>query len=379
MAWLEIDNLRKTYPSGPVALAEVNLAVNESELFTILGPSNAGKSTLLKTIAGIERPDRGSIRLSGRDITTLAPRDRHVSLLFQNIALFPNRTGYENIAFPLRVSKASEGEIRSRVSAVAALLKVNHLLDRLPATYSGGERQRVAIGRSIIQPGNLLMLDEPLTNLDARLRIALRLEFRKFQRETGRALLYVTHDQIEAMSISDRIGILNNGRFEQIGTPDEIYRRPVSAFVAQCVGSPPMNFLDVDLAVEGSLIHARAKDIDVAIRGEDITRALPARAAIGVRPEEITLSLASSPGTPHPGRVLWIERLGSHAIIEAELGGQNLKIRARPDHPAREGSAAWIGFSTSADRILDRTTGLFLAKAASSVNAENAGKEIACV
>ena len=250
MAWLELKGLTKSYPGGVAALSGIDLALREGEFFSIVGPSNAGKSTLLKTIAGVERLDRGRIALAGRDLGSLQPRDRKVSLLFQNIALFPDRSGFENIAFPMRVAGLPHDQIEARVRDVAQLLKVDHLLDRLPRTFSGGEQQRVAIGRAISHPADLLMLDEPLTNLDARLRIALRLEFKKLHRDTGRTILYVTHDQVEAMSMSDRIGVLNDGRFEQVGTPDEIYHRPASMFVARFIGSPPMNILDAELRSE---------------------------------------------------------------------------------------------------------------------------------
>ena len=380
MAWLELKGLTKSYPGGVAALSGIDLALREGEFFSIVGPSNAGKSTLLKTIAGVERLDRGRIALAGRDLGSLQPRDRKVSLLFQNIALFPDRSGFENIAFPMRVAGLPHDQIEARVRDVAQLLKVDHLLDRLPRTFSGGEQQRVAIGRAISHPADLLMLDEPLTNLDARLRIALRLEFKKLHRDTGRTILYVTHDQVEAMSMSDRIGVLNDGRFEQVGTPDEIYHRPASMFVARFIGSPPMNILDAELSMKNGRLYAHGTGFDVLVTGMDIGVPLPAKAAIGLRPEEIGLAPERRREMPHEGEVLWIERLGSHQILDMRLGGQTIKVRTRSDHPVQTEGPAWVGFSMTARRILDRATGLFIAAGYGKANIAKLKKEeVTCV
>jgi multiple sugar transport system ATP-binding protein len=358
--WLLIEALRKTYPGPIVAIDDVSIAVGEGEFFAIVGPSNAGKSTLLKTIAGVELPDRGLMKLAGRDLAALEPRGRRLSLLFQNIALFPNRTGFENIAFPMRAAKRSETEIRTRVAEVAALLKIDHLLGRLPRTFSGGEQQRVAIARAVVLPADLLMLDEPLTNLDARIRIALRLAFKKLHRDSGQTMLYVTHDQVEALSMAERIGVLHQGRFVQIGTPHEVYFRPTSEFVARFIGSPPMNIFDVKLEGKGDTLLARGQDFEVKVNGvTGLGARLPTKAAVGVRPEEIHAAPERSPEAPHPGKVIWIERLGSHQILDVRLGGQLIKVRTRAGHSVDREGPAWFGFSTNASRILDLDTGLF--------------------
>ena len=361
MSWLEIENLCKTYPGETIAVDSVSLSVEKGEFFTIVGPSNAGKSTLLKLIAGIERSDAGRICLANRDITRLQPRQRKLSLLFQNIALFPNRTGFENIAFPMKVAGVPEVEIERRVREIAATVKVGHLLDRVPRTFSGGEQQRVAIGRAIIHDSDLLMLDEPLTNLDARIRIALRLEFKKLHHNTGQTLLYVTHDQIEAMSMSDRIGVLNFGQFEQIGTPDEIYRRPKSEFVARFIGSPPMNILDctIDEGLRGLKAYGDGFETPI-IRGERIGVDRPSRIAVGIRPEEITASLECHEKTSNLGKVLWIERLGPFQVLDIQLGAHILKVRTRTDHAVNREGPVWCGFEIRAEHILNRSTGLFL-------------------
>lgn len=381
MAWLSIESLSKTYPGPATALNDVGIAVGEGEFFAIIGPSNAGKSTLLKTIAGLERPDGGSIRLAGRDLAGLEPRDRRLSLLFQNIALFPNRTGYENIAFPMQVAKRSEAEIRNRVAEVAALLKIDHLLDRLPRTFSGGEQQRVAIARAIILPADLLMLDEPLTNLDARIRISLRLAFKKLHRDSGQTILYVTHDQAEALSMADRIGILHEGRFMQIGTPDEIYFSPVNEFVARFIGSPPMNIFDVAMEGKDGQLRAHGQGFEAHVNGAaTLDNQLPTKAAIGVRPEEIHAAPEQRPESPYPGTVIWIERLGSHQILDVRLGGQLIKVRTRAGHAVDREGPAWFGFATSAHRILDRATGLFaVAGHNSQTDLKSKREETTCV
>lgn len=359
MDWLILKDIAKTYPGKVTALAGVDLDLREAEFFTIVGPTNAGKSTLLKTIAGIERPDRGGIALKGRDLGVLQPRERKVSLLFQNIALFPDRSGFDNIAFPLVVAGVPEPEIKARVEKIASLLKVEHVLGRLPRTFSGGEQQRVAIGRAISHPADLLMLDEPLTNLDARIRIALRLEFKKLHRDTGQTILYVTHDQIEALSMSDRIGVLNHGRFEQVGTPDEIYHRPASEFVARFIGSPPMNILIAELKAKDGALHALGQGFAAAVTGVGLG-SLPAHAAIGVRPEEIKAASRHSPETPFAGEILWVERLGSHQILDVRLGDALIKVRTEADHPVQSEGPAWFGFTVPKTRILDRDTRLFI-------------------
>ena len=368
MAWLEINNLQKTFPGGAVALETVSLSVDKGEFFTIVGPTNAGKSTLLKLVGGVERADRGRIWLAGCDVTWQQPRRRKVSLLFQNIALFPNRTGFENLAFPMRVAGVSADIIQWRVHEVADILKISHVLDRLPRTFSGGEQQRVAIGRAIVHECDLLMLDEPLTNLDARIRVALRLEFKKLHQQTGQTLLYVTHDQVEAMSMSDRIGVLNRGRFEQIGTPEEIYRRPVSEFVARFVGAPPMNILDCTIMESDGQLKAQGEGFEATIHGHPkIDGTLLSRAAVGIRPETIRVSFNPDDNLPNRAHVLWVERLGPFHILDVRLGRQVLKVRTRADHPVNVEGPIWCGLEAKAEHILDRNTGLFVKTTAGAI------------
>ncbi len=361
MIKLSVESLCKSF--GDLhALRDLGFDVEDGEFFCVVGPTNAGKSTLLKTIAGLHRPDGGRILLSGRDVTRLEPRHRNVSLLFQNIALFPTLSGRDNIAFPLRTAGVAETEIARRVNEVAEMLKVSHVLDRLPQTFSGGEQQRVAIGRAIARPADLLMLDEPLTNLDARIRIALRIEFKNLHRHIGQTQIYVTHDQVEAMSMSDRIAVLNNGRFEQIGTPDDVYHRPVSAFVARFIGQPPMNIIDAELSggTDGATLKGPGFSIPVdGIGGLESASRLPRKLAFGLRPEALRIAPGEGPDTPFAGEVVWIERLGSKSILDLRFAHGIIKAVVPTDHAVRREGPAWLGFTPRAEHLIDKESELF--------------------
>jgi multiple sugar transport system ATP-binding protein len=362
MIQLAVEDLKVSYHQVP-ALEDVSLDVREGEFFTIVGPTNAGKSTFLKTIAGLVKPDRGRVSLKGRNVTAAQPKDRNLSLLFQNIALFPNLTGFQNIAFPLRTAGLPDSEIETRVKRLAAMLKVDHVLGRYPRTFSGGEQQRVAIGRAIAMRCDLLMLDEPLTNLDARIRIALRVEFKKIHRQLEQTLLYVTHDQVEAMSLSDRIGVLHKGRFQQIGTPEEIYDRPATRFVGEFFGMPAMNIVNVNLADQGG-----TPGIEVAgqwmplpeIKALRSYSRMPTDLALGIRSESIRVDVKRSDSTPHPGTVSWVERLGSHSILELQFAEHKVRVKVRPGDPAAGQSRVWFGLDARSDLLLDRDSGHFL-------------------
>ncbi|MEX2201917.1 MAG: ABC transporter ATP-binding protein [Dongiaceae bacterium] len=362
MSWLAVENLSKSFGENTLALDDVSFALRKGEFFGIVGPTNAGKSTLLKTVAGLHRPDRGRILVDGEDVTALQPKDRKLSLLFQNIALFPTLTGYENIAFPLRTAGVPAADIVRRVTEVAEMLKIPHLLDRLPRTFSGGEQQRVAIGRAIAHPTRVLMLDEPLTNLDARIRIALRIEFKALHRDTGQTMLYVTHDQVEAMSMSDRIAVLHQGRLQQIGTPDDVYRRPANRFVAQFVGTPPMNIVSAELSDRDGRPILIGAGFEAGIDGMESLKmrsTLPKKIAFGVRPEAIAVAPDRTDDAAIAAEVIWIERLGSRHVLDIRIGEAIVRASVRPDHPVSQEGPAWLGFTPRAEHLLDPETGLF--------------------
>lgn len=362
MKALLIDRVTKRF-GKLTALDEVTLGVNEGEFFCVVGPSNAGKSTLLKTIAGLHRPESGTISILGRNVTPLEPKDRRVSLLFQNIALFPNLTGFENIAFPLATARVAEKEIKQRVSRIAEMLGVTHLLSRYPRTYSGGEQQRVAIGRAIVMQSDVLMLDEPLSNLDARIRIAVRLEFKKLRREMAKGVLYVTHDQIEAMSLSDRIAVLHQGRIQQIGTPDEIFHFPANRVVAKLFGTPPMNIIPARISGGSDGPHLIGEGFSISVpEVKTLARHpnLPEQLELGVPPERIRVATRQSPDTPFSCHVLWVEHLGSKSILDVKLGQTIVKAVVAHDHPVHGEGPAWLGFSPDPRHLIDRESGQFL-------------------
>lgn len=258
MAELKITNLCKTYENAFEAVRDFNLEVKDGEFIVIVGPSGCGKSTTLRMIAGLEQPSAGSILLDGMAIEHLPPQKRDMAMIFQNYALYENMTAFDNIAFPLKVRGLKKTEIASKVAAVAEILKISDLLNRKPGALSGGEKQRVAMGRAIVREPKLFLMDEPLSNLDAKMRFALRKEIRQLQRRTGVTTIYVTHDQGEVMALADKVIVMDKGRIRQIGTPREIYSSPAEPFVASFFGSLPMNIWE-----EGDMI--------CGIRPEDIS------------------------------------------------------------------------------------------------------------
>lgn len=362
MSAVAIERLRKAF-GGTTALDDVSLAVADGEFLCVVGRTNAGKSTLLKTVAGIHRADGGRVIIGSRDATSLPPHQRRVSLLFQNIALFPTMTGFDNLAFPLRAAKVTGDAVEHRVRSIARMLKIEHVLDRLPRTFSGGEQQRVAIGRAIIQPGDLLMLDEPLTNLDASIRIRLRIELKKLHRELAQTIIYVTHDQVEAMSLSDRVAVLDGGRVQQIGSPDQVYHRPVNRFVAQFIGSPPMNIVEAELAEVKGGLSLVGPGFSLPLAESECGRwrqtDLPRRLAFGIRPERVIVAPAPSDATPIGSEILWVEHLGNRSIVALRMGNTALKAVVPPEGAPGADRRAWIGLRPDPHHLLDRETGVF--------------------
>ena len=342
------------------ALSRVDLSVGEGEFLCLLGPTNAGKSTLLKTIAGLHRPDEGRIIIHERDVTELQPAPRNVSLLFQTIALFPNRSGFDNIAFPLRQAGMKETRVTHRVHEVAKLLRITHVLGRLPRTYSGGERQRVAIGRAIAHPADILLLDEPLSNLDARIRLELRIEFRRLHKTQGQTIIYVTHDQIEALSLADRVAVLHEGRLQQVDRPERLHDLPANRFVAEFIGSPPMNLIPARLRAEGGSFRLVGSGFVVDAPRDIVPRIPGDEVCIGVRPEAVHLDLQPTTKAPFPVRIRWVEHHGSRSIVHADLGGTIVKATVPAQTSLAVDSLAWLGFTPRGESILDVATDSFI-------------------
>ena len=264
MAEVEVREIRKTFGAGSAAVDGISLACNDGEYLVLLGPSGCGKTTLLRMIAGLEHPTGGDILIGGRSVKGLPPRARKIAMVFQSYALYPHKKVEQNISFPLEAQGLSREERNEKVKWASNLLGIGHLLERKPRQLSGGERQRVALARALVREPQVFLLDEPLSNLDAKLRASARLELKQFQQRVGVSTIYVTHDQVEAMGLGDRIAVLNQGRLQQIGSPEDIYHHPANTFVATFVGSPPMNLLERD----GKIIGFRPENVELLPRAE---------------------------------------------------------------------------------------------------------------
>jgi ABC-type sugar transport system ATPase subunit len=326
---LSLHQLTKRFGSA-VALHPTDLAVAAGEYVVIVGLSGCGKSTLLRLVAGLETPSGGRITINGRDVTDVAPAARGLAMVFQSYALYPHLTVGENIAMPLRIAKRPKGEVTARVAAVAAMLDLGALLDRLPRALSGGQRQRVAVGRAIVREPRLLLLDEPLSNLDAGLRVQMRHLFARLHGELGATMLHVTHDQVEAMTLADRIVVMEAGRVEQVGAPLDLYGRPASVRVAAAIGSPAMNLLPVTGAGGTAAVLPNGRTCDTGV-------ALPpgAPATLGIRPEHLT----PDDDGPLCGAVELFERLGplSFAHLGGDAGMPTLVAQLPGDRQVRLG------------------------------------------
>jgi multiple sugar transport system ATP-binding protein len=316
MSNVELCNITKHFP-GVTALDGVSLSIADGEFFVMLGPTGAGKTTTLRIIAGLERQDAGSVRFDGEPVDDLIPADRDIAFVFQQYSLYPTMSVYDNLAFPLRspLRRMLEDEIRRRVQATAEMLRISHLLQRKTAHLSGGEMQRVSIGRAIVREPRIFLMDEPLSNLDAKLREALRVELQHLQKTQGSTTLFVTHDQIEALTMADRIAVLNEGRIVQVGSAEDIYDRPVTTFVAQLVGTPRINLLKANR--EDGALHVEDSNLHLPIPDGAI---LPRQFLLGIRPEDVKLE----PEGRFAGRVTLKEPLGVETIVHIRAGAQTL-------------------------------------------------------
>jgi multiple sugar transport system ATP-binding protein len=330
MARIRLEGVTKRF-GEIVALNGLSLDIADGEFFTVLGPPGAGKTTLLRTIVGLERPDEGEIYVDDRPITQVYPGDRNIAMVFQNLALYPDKKVYDNLAFPLKQAKMPKEEIRRRVEQAAGVLHIERLLDRKPAKLSGGERQRVALGRALVRDPQAYLLDEPLSALDALLRLEMRAELKHLQRDLGRTLVYVTHDQVEAMSMSDRIAVLREGVVQQVDIPENIYHSPANRFVATVVGSPPMNFIAAKVTSANGKLRAEHASFVVESLGDsgDSLKQLAQGGVcyVGIRPEDVTIV---EHGEGIPTTVYATEPLGGETIVDLELGHQMIKSIAPP-------------------------------------------------
>jgi len=356
MARIDFDHVHRQFVGQPVAaVQDLSLGVNDGELLIMLGPSGCGKTTALRMVAGLEEPDAGDIRIGGESVVGLEPKDRDIALVFQQYALYPHLSVRDNILYPLKIRRMSKEERNRRVAHAAELLGLTRLLDRKPIQLSGGEQQRVALGRAIVREPRAFLMDEPLSNLDAKLRTTMRTEIKALQHQLGITTLFVTHDQAEAMTMADRIAVMSTGRLQQLGTPDEIYDYPANLFVAEFIGNPPMNVLDVERA-NGSLVAEGGWVLPVP-RGLDGARGA---IKVGLRPEAIRVSLAPAVGA-QPAAVFLSEPLGSEVIINVKLGEKLLKVRAEPHVRPTPEQVVYLEPDPSGLRVFDAESGKAIA------------------
>lgn len=340
------------------ALAGIDLTVPRGAFVVLLGAAGAGKTTTLRIAAGLEDPDEGHVSLHGRDVDGLQPKDRDVAMIFDNLALYPNRVGYDNIASPLRIRGLGKAEIERRVHDVSATLRIGHVLKRLPKTMSGGERQRVALGRALVREPGLFLLDEPLSSLDAMLRVELQAELKRLQKQHGYSFLLATPDYAEALAIADRIVMLIDGRVRQVGTPQEIYDAPVDRDVARFVGAPEINLLpaELDPVGEGALRLCGGEfSVPAALRPD--AGSLPATFDAGLRPEHIRLT--PDDGRPARAEVIDIEPLGAQAAVTLSRGADSIRATLSAANAGDLSLGTWVGLDPRIDHLVafDSQTG----------------------
>jgi multiple sugar transport system ATP-binding protein len=354
MATVEFDGVSLTYPNTDrPAVDDLDLQIEDGEFLVLVGPSGCGKSTTLRMLAGLEPVGEGEIRIDGQRITHLLPKDRDVAMVFQNYALYPHMTVAQNIGYHLKLQKRPKSEIRDRVEEAAGLLGMQEYLDRKPGNLSGGQRQRVAMGRAIVRRPKVFLMDEPLSNLDAKLRVQTRAQIASLQRRLEVTTLYVTHDQVEAMTMGDRVAVLHNGVLQQCASPKELYARPVNTFIAGFIGSPPMNLLrsavEQDELLFGDERLRLPDEARAALEGDEVV--------VGVRPEHLRLVAGDEPGLA--GIVEVIEELGSDAFayVSVETQEEPVIVRCDPRTPPQRGEHVRLATDREDLHLFDATSG----------------------
>jgi multiple sugar transport system ATP-binding protein len=333
MSEVSFRGIEKRFDADSLALRSLDLDVPDGAFLVLLGPSGCGKTTALRVLAGLELPTAGTVHIGGRDVTRMQPRDRDVAMVFQSYALYPHMTVAENIGYPLRIRGLSKSEQRAAVERVAESLEIPHLLDRRPRHLSGGQRQRVALARAIVREPSVFLMDEPLSNLDAKLRTSMRGEIKRLQKRLGTTTLYVTHDQAEAMTMADLVAVMREGELQQLAPPDEIYDRPANRFVATFVGNPPMNVLDGTLAEGGFAVGEQV----LALGELGAACGAAGASALGVRPEDIEILPQGTPGSL-AGEIYVVEPMGNETLVDVRIGDQRVMARAAREFTAPIGS-----------------------------------------
>ena len=364
MAKVSLQHLRKVYPNGYVGVADASFDIADGELLVLVGPSGCGKSTLLRMIAGLETISGGELRIGERLVNEVPPKDRDIAMVFQSYALYPHMTVAENLGFGLKLRGLDKAEIARQVGEAAAMLELQPLLDRKPAALSGGQRQRVALGRALVRKAQVFLLDEPLSNLDAKLRMTMRVEIARLHRQLGTTMVYVTHDQVEAMTLGHRIVVMKDGKIQQIDTPMALYNQPVNLFVATFLGSPKMNTLTGPVSERDGDLHLRiGEGVDLRLRpqGETLEKVrgyLGRELIVGLRPEDMHLAEAG----PHtvPAQVEVVEPVGNEAFLNLSCGGSDLVLRLPPFDLPKVGDTVHLSYAAERMHFFDRESELRL-------------------
>ncbi len=344
------------------AVADLSLDIADGEFVVLVGPSGSGKTTALRMLAGLESITSGEVQIGADVVNKMAPRERDIAMVFQDYALYPQMTVFDNLAFGLRRRKTPKDEISERVERAAGLLDITQYLDRKPGQLSGGQAQRVALGRALVRQPQVFLMDEPLSNLDAKLRTQTRGEIKRLQHEVRTTTVYVTHDQVEAMTMGDRIAVMNNGRLEQVGTPQDLYERPANRFVAGFIGSPAMSFFDAVATQEDGGLRLRSADIDLRLPG---AREVAGPVVVGVRPESARLWSAERTGLLGPvrGTVAFTEALGRETFVGVDVGGSRIVVYEEGRADLLPGDPIEFGLLPEAVAFFDPDTGVALAAA----------------
>ena len=349
MASVEIKNVTKIYENKAKAVDQASLHINDGEFVVLVGPSGCGKSTLLRMIAGLEEISEGTIKIGDTMINNVPSKDRDIAMVFQNYALYPHMTVYQNMAFGLKLRKYSKSEIDKRVTEAAEILDLQDLLQRKPKQLSGGQRQRVAVGRAIVRKPAVFLFDEPLSNLDAKLRVAMRLEISKLHKQLGTTMIYVTHDQVEAMTMGDRIVIINKGEIQQCDTPLSVYNNPANHFVAGFIGSPAMNFLGGDILNKAGQFILKSNDMEWVLNkdiSQKIHKAQSNKVILGIRPEHLIIQTEKVNEFPTiSSSIELIEPMGNELFVHLSASDARLTMRCLPDVDIKAGENIKLAFN----------------------------------
>ena len=364
MASLSLQHINKTYPNGFQAVKDFNLEIEDKEFIIFVGPSGCGKSTTLRMIAGLEEISGGTLKIGDKVMNDVEPKDRDIAMVFQNYALYPHMTVYDNMAFGLKLRKVPKDQIDKAVREAARILDLEKLLDRKPKALSGGQRQRVAMGRAIVRNPKVFLMDEPLSNLDAKLRVQMRIEISKIHQRLGATIIYVTHDQTEAMTLGTRIVVMKDGVVQQVDTPQHLYEQPGNLFVAGFMGSPQMNFLDAQIAEKGGDLIAKVGEYDVVIPAAKAKVLkdggyVGKTVVLGIRPEDIhdsQMFIEASPSVPMTSTVKVYELLGAEVFLYFDVNGTQVTARVDPRTNSKTGDTIKFAFDMEKSHFFDKET-----------------------